>query len=159
MSTQAIIFLLLGGVILVLVFINAFLLIRFNKTNKKLDELLENGKVKDLKDIFLSQKEKNDNLGKDIKEAFAKIEDLEETCETTIQKIGVVRFNPFNDIGGNQSFVIALLDNKNNGFLISSLFVKDGSRVYTKEVKQGKIDHTLLKEEAEAINKAINSNA
>jgi hypothetical protein len=59
-------------------------------------------------------------------------------------------------MGGNQSFVIAFLDQKNNGFVISSLFVKDGNRVYTKEVKDGKSDHTLSSEEKEAIEKAIN---
>jgi hypothetical protein len=158
MSIQAILFLLLGIIILILIIINAILLWYFHKTNKKIDTLLENGKIKDFKDIFLSQKEKNNDLEKDIKDAFLKIKNLEDTCENTIQKIGVVRFNPFNDMGGNQSFVIALLDNKNDGFLISSLFVKEGSRVYTKAVKNGKSDHTLLKEETEAIEKAINSN-
>ena len=85
-----------------------------------------------------------------------KIKNLEDVCKITIQKTGVVRFNPFNEMGGNQSFVIALLDNKNNGFLISSLFVKDGSRVYSKTVKQGKSDYLLSNEELEAINRAIN---
>ena len=148
----------LGIVILALVAINAFLLKYFYNTNKKIDTLLENGKVKDFKDIFLSQKDKNDDLEKNIKEAFSKIKNLEDICKTTIQKMGVVRFNPFNDIGGDQSFVIALLDDRNNGFLISSLFIKEGSRVYTKAVKNGKSDHTLLKEETEAIEKAIKSN-
>ncbi|MCX6722682.1 MAG: DUF4446 family protein [Candidatus Staskawiczbacteria bacterium] len=152
------IFLIISGIIILfLVITNAFLIRYFYRTNKKIDTLLENGKIKDFKDIFLSQKEKNNDLEKQIKEAFLKIKNLEDTCETTIQKIGVVRFNPFNDIGGNQSFVIALLDNKNDGFLISSLFVKEGSRVYTKAVKNGKSDHTLLKEETEAIEKAIGS--
>jgi len=155
MALEAIIFLVLGIVILVLVAINVFLLSYFYKTNKKIDALLENGKIKDFKDIFLSQKEKNIDLEKQIKEAFLKIKNLEDTCEKTIQKIGVVRFNPFNDMGGDQSFVIALLDNKNDGFLISSLFIKEGSRVYTKAVKKGKSDHTLLKEETEAIERAI----
>jgi cell division protein FtsB len=141
MALQAIIFLLLGVVILILVVINAFLLKYFYQTNQKIDKLLENGKIKDFKDIFLSQKEKNDGLEENIKDAFLKIKNLEDTCETTIRKIGVVRFNPFNDMGGNQSFAIALLDNKNNGFLISSLFGKDGSRVYTKTIKQGKSDY------------------
>jgi hypothetical protein len=157
MASQAIIFLLLGAIIFVLIAINAFLLIYFNRTNKKIDLLLEKGNIKDFKDIFLSQKEKNDNLEQDIRGAFLKIKGLENTLEKTIQKIGVVRFNPFNDIGGDQSFIIALLDDKNNGFLISSLFVKEGSRVYAKAVKQGKSDHTLLKEETEAIEKAIKS--
>ena len=157
MALEAIIFLVLGAVILALIVINAFLTAYSYKTNKKIDKLLEGGKIKDFKDIFLAQKDKNNDLEKDIKDAFLKIKDLGDTLENTIQKIGVVRFNPFKDIGGDQSFVIALLDNKNNGFLISSLFVKEGSRVYTKAVKNGKSSHTLLEEETEAINKAINS--
>ena len=91
-----------------------------------------------------------------IEEAFLKIKNLEDICEITIQKIGVVRFNPFNEMGGNQSFIIALLDKKNNGFVISSLFVKDGNRVYAKTVKQGKSDYILSDEEIEAIERAIN---
>jgi len=143
-------------IILFLVIINAFLLWRFNQTNKKIDELLEKGKIKDFKDIFLSQKERNDNLGKNLEEAFLKIKNLEEISEKTIQKTGVIRFNPFNEMGGNQSFIIALLDAKNNGFLISSLFVKEGNRVYTKEIKQGKSDYLLSDEERKVIEKAIN---
>lgn len=144
-------------IILVLIAINAFLLSRFNKTTRKIDELLEKGKIKEFKDIFLSQQEKHGVLEKNIGEAFLKIKGLESTLETTIQKTGIVRFNPFNDMGGNQSFIIALLDQKNNGFVISSLFAKDGNRVYTKEVKAGKSDHTLSNEEKESIEKAINN--
>jgi len=155
MSIQTIIFLLLGAVILILIVINAFLLRYFYQTNQKIDELLEKGKIKDFKDIFLSQKEKNSDLEEKIKDAFLKIKNLEDICETTLRKTGIVRFNPFNDIGGNQSFVIALLDNKNNGFVISSLFVKDGNRVYTKAIKNGKSDHLLSEEEKEALKRAI----
>ena len=145
-----------GTIALVLVVINVFLFVRFNQTNKKLEELLEKGKIKDFKDIFLSQREKNSDLEKEIKEAFLKIKDLEEVSKITIQKTGVVRYNPFNEMGGNQSFIIALLDGKNNGFVISSLFVKDGNRVYTKEIKSGKSDYALSKEEMQAIEKAVN---
>jgi hypothetical protein len=156
MSLEENVFLLLSGaIVLVLVLVNAFLLWYFYKTNKKIDTLLEKGKIKDFKDIFLSQKERNNNLEDRINEAFLKIKDLEELSQRTIQKTSVVRFNPFNDLGGNQSFVIALLDNNNDGLVISSLFVKDGSRVYTKAVKSGKSDNILSKEENEAISRAI----
>jgi len=154
MSIQTIVFLLLGVVIFVLVVINAFLLWYFYKTNKKIDVLLENGKIKSFKDIFLSQKEKNSELERGIKEAFLKIEELQKISEKTFQKTGIVRFNPFNEMGGNQSFVIALLDDKNNGFVISSLFVKEGNRVYAKAIREGKSDHLLSEEEKEAIARA-----
>lgn len=156
MPIMTTIFLLSGVVFFVLIIVNAFLIIYSYQANKKIDVLLEKGNVKDFKDIFISQKEKNKDLEKKVEEAFSKINNLEDISETTIRKIGIVRFNPFQNMGGNQSFVIAMLDNKNNGFLISSLFVEGGNRVYTKTIKQGKSDYALSKEELEAINKAIN---
>ena len=158
MALEAIIFLLSGIVILILVVINAFLLWYFYRTNKKIDSLLEGGKIKSFKDVFLSQKEKNTDLEEKIKDAFLKIKNLEDISKITIQKTGIVRFNPFNNMGGNQSFVIALLDDQNTGFVISSLFVEEGNRVYAKAIKQGQSDHRLSEEEKSAINKAINSN-
>jgi len=157
MVLDVIIFLSLGLVIVVLLAINAFFIIYFRKTTNNIDKLLEKGKIKDFKDIFLAQKERSEDLEEKIKDAFSKIKNLEDICEITIQKVGVVRFNPFNDLGGNQSFAVALLDGKNNGFIISSLFVSDGNRVYTKAVKLGKSEHSLSNEEVEAINRAMGS--
>ena len=142
-------------IVLVLIAINAFLLRYFYQTNKKIDVLLEKGGIKDFKDIFLSQKEKNSGLEERIKEAFQKIKVLEDICETTIRKTSIIRFNPFNEMGGNQSFILALLDDKNNGFLISSLFSNEGNRVYAKTVKNGKSDYILSKEEVMAIDRAM----
>ena len=102
----------------------------------------------------MSQKKKDEKLEEEIKKALEKITNLEDASLYAFQKIGVVRFNPFNNLGGNQSFVIALLDNKNSGFLISSLFVRDGNRVYAKILNQGKSDYPLSKEEVEALSRA-----
>lgn len=137
---------------------NIFLLFYFYRTNKRINTLLENGKIKDLKDVLMSHNEKNKNLEDKIKEAFLKIKNLEDISRKTIQKTGLVRFNPFKETGGDQSFVIALLDDKDNGFVISSIFVQEGNRVYAKAIKNGKSDHTLSKEEKEAIAMAISSN-
>jgi cell division protein FtsB len=154
MSIQTVIFLLLGIMFLFLASVNVVLLLRTRKNDKKIDELLEGGKLKDFKSVLLSQKKKNENLEEKIREALEKIKTLEDVSEMTFQKMGVVRFNPFNGMGGNQSFVIALLDNKNNGFIISSLFVKDGNRVYAKIIKQGKSDYPMSQEEIEAVSRA-----
>jgi hypothetical protein len=58
-------------------------------------------------------------------------------------------------MGGNQSFVIALLDGENNGFVISSFFVKEGNRIYIKTIKDEKSDYPLSNEEKEALKKAM----
>jgi hypothetical protein len=122
-------------VIFVLFVLNVFLIWKFYGTDKKINSLLEDGEIKDYKDL----KRK-----------------VDEVYNTAIKKIGVVRYNPFNEIGGNQSFVVAMLDGKNNGFVISSLFAKEGTRIFTKTVKSGKSEYALSKEEVEAVQKAIN---
>lgn len=73
-----------------------------------------------------------------------------------IQRIGVVRFNPFSDTGGSQSFTISILDKKANGIVMTSLYARTGNRWYIKEVREGKgKDLELSKEELSAIKKAL----
>jgi len=122
--------------------------------NKKINVVLEKGNIKDFKDILIHQSEKNKELESELKRAFDKIDELKKISQITIQKVGIVRFNPFNDLGGKQSFVIAMLDDKNNGFVLSSIFVKEGSRVYAKAIKNLKSKYTLSGEEQNALEKA-----
>ncbi len=71
------------------------------------------------------------------------------------QRIGIVRFNPFADTGGAQSFTIALLDRNDNGIVMTSLYARAGNRWYVKEIVSGRgKDLDLSKEEASAIAKA-----
>jgi len=82
------------------------------------------------------------------------LENLKKESKFSIQKVGIVRFNPFSEIGGNQSFSIALLDGNNNGFIITSLYTREGNRVYAKPIKDGRSEYLLSKEEKEAIEQA-----
>ncbi len=158
MALQAIIFLVSGSLFLVLIAINAFLFWYAFKANKKIDILLEKGNIKDLKDVLFKQIEKIKKQDLELKDIFSRIQKIENASEKNFQKLGVVRFNPFSEMGGNQSFIIALLDNQNNGFVLSSLFIKEGNRVYTKQIKNGKSDHLLSSEEKEAIARAMGNN-
>ncbi len=144
-------------VILVLAGLSSFLFFYYLKINKVINLFLEKGKVKDVREVLFSQLSKIKEIEVQLKEAQNKIKWLEETSRISFQKLGVVRFNPFGDMGGNQSFAIALLDNKNDGFVISSLFIKEGNRVYAKSVINGASDYVLSTEEKEAISRAINS--
>lgn len=72
-----------------------------------------------------------------------------------IQIVEVIRFNPFNDTGGDQSFCIVLLDGKLDGFILTSMHSRSGTRVYTKLVKEGKSEMELSKEEKQVLKKAI----
>ncbi|MSR76293.1 MAG: DUF4446 family protein [Candidatus Ryanbacteria bacterium] len=75
----------------------------------------------------------------------------------SIQKVSMVRFNPFSDTGGDQSFVIALLDGKNDGVIFSSLYTRGQPLVYAKPIKAGASHYQLSKEEADALARAIQS--
>lgn len=83
------------------------------------------------------------------------IETLRQKELMHIQHVGLVRFNPFSDIGGDQSFSLALLDGLRNGFVISSLHLRDETRLFVKPVRSGKSDgHELSTEEQQAIHEA-----
>jgi len=69
--------------------------------------------------------------------------------------VGLVRFNPFEDTGGNQSFALALTDATGNGFVVSSLHTRTGTRVYAKAIADGRSDGALSEEETEALRRAM----
>jgi len=73
-----------------------------------------------------------------------------------IEKMKLIRFNPFDDVGGDQSFILVLLNRENSGLLLTSLHHRSFSRIYAKAIKNGQGDNiTLSKEEKSAILKAI----
>jgi hypothetical protein len=73
-------------------------------------------------------------------------------------KINLIRFNPFDDLGGNQSFILVMLDNTNSGVIITSLHSRDVTRIYAKSIKNGEGENTSLsKEEKMAVAKTINN--
>lgn len=84
----------------------------------------------------------------------AKVDRLEEKNRQSISKIGVVRFNPFEGCGGNQSFSLAILDDEKRGAVITSLFSRDGNRVYAKPIENGQSTYPLSEEEKQAIETA-----
>ncbi len=83
---------------------------------------------------------------------------LEMISERGHSRIGFVRFNPFSDTGGDQSFCLAVLDYHGNGWVISSIHARTGSRVYAKQIILGQSSHNLSDEEATAVTKALKQN-
>jgi hypothetical protein len=98
---------------------------------------------------------------KDVSKALTKvrkqISDLESDGQLHIQKVGVVRFNPFSEMGGDHSFSLALLDGQDKGFVVTGLHTRERTRVYLKEIKKGKSNLELSKEEKKALKLAQKS--
>jgi len=112
-------------------------------------------------------KEKNfksimENLLKDVDIAKKDIDNLKLYCDKIqedgllhIQKIGLVRFNPFKDTGGDQSFILSLIDANDTGVVISGLYARSGTRWYAKRVIKGRaVEHELSDEEKRALKEA-----
>jgi len=105
------------------------------------------------KELTKQLKSLEDRLEKTTKELAA----LQEAHKNSLTRVGVVRFNPFGEIGGDQSFSVALLDSRDSGVVITSHYGKEMQRIYAKPLKQGKSEYSLSAEEEEAIRKARNS--
>lgn len=95
-----------------------------------------------------------EELKKQFQDLSQEVKTLKADSVTSIKKVAVIRFNPFTELGSNQSFSAAILDEANNGLVITSLFTRSENRVYGKPIKNGASDYQLTNEEKEAIKKA-----
>lgn len=108
---------------------------------------------KNLKEVLSQFSDLQKRFGQIEKE----LEDLKKQNKLNIQKVGVVRFNPFREGGPDQSFSAAFLDANNSGVVITSLYTREENRVYGKPIKDGVSEYQLSEEEKEAIAKATNN--
>ncbi|MGH2462798.1 MAG: DUF4446 family protein [Candidatus Limnocylindria bacterium] len=89
-----------------------------------------------------------------LAEVDARYAQLETRSRGSLQHVGLVRFNPFEDTGSDQSFAIALLDDERSGIVISSLHGRDGTRIFAKPIQSGQAAHPLSEEEQKALRMA-----
>ena len=97
-----------------------------------------------LKDLDISKK--------DIDLLLQRCDKIEKDSLLYIQKVGLTRFNPFKDTGGDQSFILSFLDANNTGVVVSGLYSRSGTRWYAKRVHRGEgVEHELTEEEKKAV--------
>jgi hypothetical protein len=144
---QLIITIILGIWVLVL---SIFVFIIFSFF-KKLSKNIKEADIRKTLDKILSSELKNE---KDIKELTKEIDNIKYLDLKHIQKISLVRFNPFKEIGGDHSFCISLLDAKDNGVVLTTLHTRERTRIYAKAIKNGKSELELSSEEKKALLKA-----
>jgi cell division protein FtsL len=148
-----ILFLFLATIVLLVIW-NIFLNYHLWQVKRKLKTFFNGKKATDLEGVLFEEIKRLKKAEKDIEQLFNSSKILKKMASQSIQKIGIVRFNPFKETGGNQSFAIALLDSKDNGLVISSLFTRQGTRIYSKPIEAGQSKYSLSKEEIEALGKA-----
>lgn len=145
------------AVLLLLIVILAMMLMRAEKRVKGLQKKYD----------FFTKGSDNINVGElltqtlsEVRSGELEMEKLEGHCndlrnqlKNCVQKVGVVRFNAFDDTGSDLSYSVALLDERKDGVVFSSIFGRDENRCYAKPVKAGKSDYPLSKEEIAALSK------
>ena len=122
---------------------------------KRLRRLIGDGEGLGLDELLDKQFGRLDTVAERVEALNRLLHDLEAVSRQSIQKVGVVRFNPFADTGGDQSFAVALLDAQGNGVVLSSLHGWADTRIFAKHVQAGRSKHALSDEEQDAIRKAL----
>ena len=142
----------LAVVVLLLVW-NIYLQSSVSRVKKNQEQLFSGKSGMDLEKVILDHGENLKELDRDIQDLYGISNKINDLANRSVHKVGVIRFNPFKDLGGDQSFSIALLDGQNSGVVISGLHTREWNRVYAKPVEKGKaVKHPLTDEEVEAIN-------
>jgi len=145
----------LMAITLVLLMLSAYLYREVSRLKKNAAVLFSGKKAVDLEEVIMGQIEKSEKIENAILALRDADQRILQQLSYAVQKVGMIRFNPFGEVGGNQSFAVALLDNYNSGVIILSLYSRDGVRIYAKPVKDGKSEYQLSKEEAEALDMAM----
>ncbi len=150
-------YIIIGMVVLILILfiLYSIQIGKYNKLNKKYSKFmlgkdatsLEEETIKLFSDIDLLKKVSESNH-KEIRKIYKKL-------ETTYQKLGVVKYDAFKQMGGQLSFCIALLNEDNDGFIMNSVHSTDGCYSYTKVITRGESDIDLGNEEAKALKQAM----
>lgn len=145
--------LLFGGVIFIWLSVVTFYLYKTINHYNKLTNGLKKEKLEDILNLIIAEFGENKKKLTEIKK---QIIEITEDGTKHIQKLGLLRFNPFENTGGEQSFILAIMDKTDSGIVISSLHNRGMTRWYAKNVKNGKgIDYELSEEEKKAIKQAI----
>ena len=139
---------------LVLIIILLVLIILNKKKIKKLEEKYESfmrgSDAQSLENTILEKFDDIDELKTKI------IGEIQENLQSTYQKVGLVKYDAFREMGGNLSFALVLLNKQNTGFILNAMHSREGCYTYVKEIIKGESFIELAEEEREALEQAVN---
>ncbi|HIT67363.1 MAG TPA: DUF4446 family protein [Candidatus Merdisoma merdipullorum] len=141
-------------IVLILLILVIVALCKLKKLNRKIDRFMRGKDAESMEDTILSCIEKNQEIDKMNQMLREDIIGLRKNQRITYQKMGMVKYNAFREMSGNLSYALALLDQKDNGFIINSVYAKEGGYSYIKEIVSGESSIELSEEEKAALDKA-----
>lgn len=143
------------AVLLIFLILLIILLVKYSRIKKRYDKFMSGKNAASLEDdmhgVFEDMKTLKNNVDRNKKD----IRILYKNLERSFQKLGIVKYDAFNQMGGQLSFSLALLDENDDGFIINSVHSSEGCYSYTKEIKGGTSPISLGAEEERALNIAM----
>lgn len=128
---------------------------RLAALTRRIEGLTRGSDGRSLETALAATLQRTELMSREVDQLAARSAVIEADLRTALQRVGLVRFNPFEETGGNQSFALALMDAQGNGFIISSLHARAGTRIYGKVLAGGRAETALSAEEAEAVRMAL----
>ncbi len=144
-------------VLIIILFV--LLIIQNNKIKDirhRISKFLKGKDAASLEDEIVALFEDNRFIKIETEKNRKNIDDIYDRLAFCFQKIGIIKYDAFNQMGGKLSYSLALLDEDNNGFILNSVHSSDGNYTYSKEIKNGKCEIELGEEEKMALDEAIN---
>ena len=140
-----------------LLVLDIFLIVLFFLINAKIRRIFKSESM-DIEEVLLDLRKHEKASAEELEILKSRISGVEHELPRDIRKVGLVRYNPFYDAGGDQSFALAMLDENRNGDVISSHYGREMKRVYAKKIEGGECrKYQLTEEEKKAINEAVTS--
>lgn len=138
----------MAGVILLLFILLLITMIKDHGTRKRYKQFMSGENGKSMEKAILDKFNSIDTLESEVKNINSELEDINAQLITAYQKIGIVKYDAFKEIGGKLSFVLVLLTAEDNGVIINSMHsTKEGCYTYAKEVMNGEVNVILSEEE------------
>ncbi len=138
-------------VTLIAILVAALLMRRVSRLERRLGVLTRGEDGRSLENVLGAHLDRVLAVSRAVDDLGRRTSSVETSARSALQRVGIVRYNPFEETGGNQSFALALLDAEDHGIIISSLHARSGTRVYAKAVTSGRPAGALSTEEAEAL--------
>ena len=150
-------YLIIGLIVLTLLslIIAIICLVQYKKVYRRYDIFMRGKDAETLEDTILDLMDEASFLHAEDQETKALLGVLAGQVKASYQKMGIVKYNAFKGMGGNLSFVIALLNDQNTGFILNSVHSREGCYLYLKDVIEGKTEVLLGNEEKEALEQAL----
>lgn len=145
------------GVLLIVLFYMVKLSMKMSRFMKKYKMFMRGMDGASLERAFAARFNQMDVLEENSRNHMEEIRKIKEVQNITLNKVAIVKYDAFKEMGGKLSFALAMLDKENNGFVMNAIHSSDGCYTYVKEIVKGESYVVLGEEEKEALRQAVNS--